>query len=340
MADPRFFKRAGPFPLHQLAACGEAKLADAAQGALSISDVAPIESAGPGELAYADGKRLAAALAASRAGALLLPPELLDTAPPGPAILLSDAPALAFARIARLFYPEESVDPGIAASAKVAPDAKLGEGVSIEAGAMIGAGAEIGAGTRIGAHAIIGAGVVLGRDGRIGAHCSITHALIGDRAVIDSGARIGQAGFGLVAGPKGLLRRPQLGRVVIGHDVEIGANTTIDRGAAGDTVIGDGCKIDNLVQIGHNVRLGRGCVIVAQVGISGSCVLEDHVQLGGQVGLSDHVTIGRGARIMAQSGVVRDVAPGDAVGGTPAVPIRQHHRQTALLARMARRKGE
>jgi UDP-3-O-[3-hydroxymyristoyl] glucosamine N-acyltransferase len=340
MADPRFFQRAGPFLLHQLATCGEAKLASPADSARQVADVQAIETAGPEDITFAEDKRYGAALAACRAGAILLPAELAAAAPPGAALLLTEAPSLAFARIARLFYPETAPEPGIHRSAEVAADAKLGNGVSVAPGAIIGSGAEIGQGTRIGAYAVIAPGVVIGRDGRIGDHCSISHAIIGDRAILAAGTRIGQPGFGLVAGPEGLLRRPQLGRVIVGDDVEIGANCAIDRGAAGDTVISDGCKIDNLVHIGHNVRLGRGCIIAGQVGVAGSCVLEDYVQLGGQVGLSDHVTIGRGARVMAQSGLLRDVEPGSTVGGTPAVPIRQHHRQVAILARLARRKGD
>jgi UDP-3-O-[3-hydroxymyristoyl] glucosamine N-acyltransferase len=340
MADPRFFQRAGPFLLQRLAECGDAKLANPADGTRRIADVQSLEAAGPDDIAYAEGKRMAPLLAGCRAGAVLLPPELVTAAPPGCAVLLSATPALAFARLARLFYPEPAVEPGIHPSATVAADAKLGADVSIAPGAVIGGGAEIGAGTRIGPHAVIEAGVVIGRDGRIGAHCSISHAVIGDRILLAPGVSIGQPGFGLVAGPEGLLRRPQLGRVVIGNDVEIGANSAIDRGAAGDTVISDGCKIDNLVHIGHNVRLGRSCIIAGQVGMSGSCVLGDYVQLGGQVGLSDHVTLGRDTRVMAQSGVLRDVEPGGAVGGTPATPIRQHHRQVAILARLAKRKGE
>jgi len=340
MADPRFFQRAGPFLLHQLAICGDATLATAADSTRRIADVQAIETAGPEDITFAESKRFAASLGACRAGAILLPPELAEAAAPGAALLLTDTPGLAFARIARLFYPEAAVEPGVYHSAEIAADTQLGEGASIGPGAIIGSRAEIGAGTRIGAYAVIEPGVVIGRDGRIGAHCSISHAIIGDRARLAAGVCIGQAGFGLVAGPDGLLRRPHLGRVVIGDDVEMGANCAIDRGAAGDTVIGDGCKIDNLVHIGHNVRLGRGCIIAGQVGIAGSCVLGDYVQLGGQVGLSDHLTIGRGARVMAQSGLLRDVEPGMTVGGTPAVPLLQHHRQVAILARLAKRKGD
>lgn len=339
MADPRFYQRAGPFVLHQLAAAADAKLANPADSGIAIGDVAAIENAGPGELTYADSRRRRAGIAACRASAILLSADLASHVPDGIAILLSDTPALAFARITALFYPTAAIEPGIHATAHIAPSARLGDAISVGPGAVIGERVEIGAGSVIGAHTVIAPGVTIGRDCRIGDQCSISHALIGDRLILGAGTRIGQPGFGLVVGPQGLLRRPHLGRVVIADDVEIGANCAIDRGAADDTVIGMGCKIDNLVHIGHNVRLGRGCIICAQVGFAGSAVLGDFVSLGGQVGVSDHVTIGRGARIMGQSGVLRDVEAGSEIGGSPAVPARQHHRQTAILARLAKRKG-
>jgi len=185
---------------------------------------------------------------------------------------------------------------------------------------------------------VIGPGCAIGAGGVIGAQVTIAFALIGDHVLIHPGARIGQDGFGFVSGPDGHLKIPQLGRVIIQDDVEIGANTTVDRGAGPDTVIGEGTKIDNLVQIGHNVRIGRHCVIAGQVGISGSTVLGDFVALGGKVGLSDHVTLGSGAQVAALSGVMRDIPPGEVHMGIPARPIREFMRETALLSRLAKKK--
>ena len=230
--------------------------------------------------------------------------------------------------------------PGVAPGAVIDPTARLGEGTAVEANAVIGPGVEIGKRCLIGANSVIAAGSVLGDEVRVGANVSISHALIGSRVRLYPGARIGQDGFGFALDPKAFVKVPQLGRVIIGDDVEIGANTTIDRGAVRDTIIGSGTMIDNLVQIGHNVQIGRGCVLVAQVGISGSTRLGDHVMLAGQVGLAGHLVIGSGARIGAQAGVMRDVAPGETVMGSPASPAKEFFRQIAALQRLARRKSE
>jgi UDP-3-O-[3-hydroxymyristoyl] glucosamine N-acyltransferase len=204
---------------------------------------------------------------------------------------------------------------------------------------VIGPQVEVGEGTKIGPNAVIGPGVMIGRHCMIGANVTITHSYLGDKVVVLPGAQIGQGGFGFASSASGHAKVPQLGRVILQDRVEVGACTTIDRGALGDTVIGEGTKIDNLVQIGHNCRIGRHCIIVGQVGMSGSCELGDFVVLGGQVGLADHVQIGDGARLAARSAVAPGYLAGGAdYGGAPAIPVKQWRRQMAAFALLGRRR--
>jgi UDP-3-O-[3-hydroxymyristoyl] glucosamine N-acyltransferase len=341
MPDPRFFSVSGPFKLAELADIGKARLIERADPDLVIRDVAPIDTAGPQELSFVDNPHYVALYRNSKAGACVVAPHRADAAPPGMSLLVADAPYLSYARIAAAFYP--SMDPApreTADNTPVHPTAEIGAGARIALGAVIQRDAKIGANTRIDANAVIGPGVVIGDDCHIGAMASVFYCIMGNGVRLYSGVRIGEAGFGFAHDGTKFLTVPQLGRVLIGDHVEIGANTAIDRGSGPDTIVGEGCRIDNLVQIGHNVRLGRDCVVVAQTGIAGSTILEDGVMLGGQVGLAGHLTVGKGAQVGAQSGVMKDIAPGERVLGTPSVPARQYMRQTAMLARLAREKGD
>ncbi|ASG20771.1 UDP-3-O-(3-hydroxymyristoyl)glucosamine N-acyltransferase [Nitrospirillum viridazoti] len=340
MADPRFFNRAGPYTLAELARRSGAEVAPGSDPDLVLSDVAALDAAEPGQLSFLDNKKYVAAFSATRAGAVVVHPALASKAPAGVALLLSRNPYKAYALCAQAFYPATAPSGKISAGAHVDPGAEVGEGTDIAAGAVVEAGAVIGARCRIGPNATIGVNVRLGDDTVIGANASLTHCILGARVTIYPGARIGQDGFGFAMDLAGHVRVPQMGRVVIEDDVEIGANATVDRGAGPDTVIGRGCMIDNLVQIGHNVHLGAGCVIVAQAGISGSTKLDHHVVLAAQAGVTGHLKIGAGAQIAAQSGVMRDVGPGEKVGGSPAVPMRQWLRQVAALGRLVRGRNE
>ena len=331
--DPRFFRRTGP---HSLAAVVDAAGANAAPRQLLLTGVAPLQTAGPAEVSFLDNRKYAGALDATRAGAVIVHPDLASRVPEGAVAIITEQPYVAWAKVAALFHPEPPTAPGVHPTALVAADAIVDPGAEIGPFAIIGARAEIAAGCRIGPHAVIGPGVMLGRDCRVGAHACISHALIGNRVYIYTGVRIGQDGFGFAIADTGFLTVPQLGRVIIGDDVEIGANTTIDRGSLHDTVIGAGSRLDNLVMIGHNVTLGRACVIVSQVGISGSTAIGDQVMIGGQAGLAGHLKVGRGARIGGQAGVMNDIPAGADVIGSPAQPVREFWRHFALLRKLAR----
>ncbi len=336
--DPRFFARTGPHSVSTVAATA----AGEASGDLTrmLAGIAPLGVAGPEHVSYLDNPRYADALAATRAGAALVPGRAAVRVPPSTVAIVCAEPGLAWIKVAALFHPAPPARPGVHPSAVVDPTARVDPSAEVGPLVVIGARAEVGPRCRIAAGAVIGEAVVIGPDCRIAASASLTHALLGARVVVHPGARIGQEGFSLVSGPDGPRTLPQLGRVIVQDDVEIGANTTIDRGALSDTVIGAGSRLDNLVQVGHNVRIGRCCVIVAQVGISGSTVLEDFVTVAGQVGMAGHLRIGRGARIGAQAGVMADLPPGAEVVGSPAQPARAFFRQVALLRRLSRKSRD
>ncbi|MBV9858862.1 MAG: UDP-3-O-(3-hydroxymyristoyl)glucosamine N-acyltransferase [Alphaproteobacteria bacterium] len=340
MADPRFFARAGPLSLAALATLTGARLSAPEEGDRLLRDVAPLETAEADEITFLDNRKYADAFAQSRAGASFVEQKMAGRAPAGMALLLTAEPYKAFARAAQAFYPESPNLPQRAASAVIDPAAIVPEDCDIGPNVVIQARARLGARCRIGPNTAIGAGVELGDDCQVGANVTVSHCVVGARVVLHPGVRIGQAGFGFAPDPAGPVKIPQLGRVIIGDDVDIGANSTIDRGSGHDTVIGPGTMIDNLVQIGHNVVLGRGCILAGQVGISGSTRLGDFVMVGGQAGFAGHLQIGTGARIAAKAGLMRDVDPGATVCGSPAIPIGQFMKQTAILQRLARKKDE
>lgn len=342
MTDPIFFRPVRGIALHEIAAMAGATVPEGTDPSRMLWGVAPLESAGDDDLAYMDNARYVAQLGASRAGVVLVAARYASRVGPGTIALVCRDPHKAYARVLGELYPQ-AMRPGsffgasgIAPGAFVHPDAHIEAGAVIDPGAVVGAGAEIGSGTVIGATTVVGPGVRIGRECAIAPGVVLQHALLGNRVIIHPGARVGQDGFGFAMGASHL-KLPQIGRVIIQDDVEIGSNTTIDRGATRDTMIGEGTKIDNLVQVAHNVVIGRHCIIVSQVGIAGSATIEDHVVIGGQVGVIGHVRIGAGSQIAATSNVNSDVPPGSVWGGTPARPVKEWFREIAAVKKLALR---
>jgi len=303
-------------------------------GDVEITRVAGIEHAQPGDLTFVANPRYHRFLDRTRASAVILAVGDASRAPC--AVLRSDHPHLSFAQALRLFASDPPRPAGIDPRAFVAPDATIGPGVAVGPFAVIAEGAVVGARSVVHAHAVIGPGARVGEDCLIHAHVSIRERVrIGDRVVIQDGAVIGSDGFGFVKQPDGThLKIPQLADVVIEDDVEIGANATVDRPAVGETRIRAGSKIDNLVQIGHGVSIGRNVLLAAQVGIAGSSIVEDDVVLAGQVGVSGHLRIGRGAAATAQSGIPNSVEPGALVSGYPAIPNREWLKASAVFRQL------
>ncbi len=305
-------------------------------GAITISRIAPLDRATGEELSFLAAPRYAGLAEKTKAGVLLVSPDLAETITPALATIVVDKPHDAVLTLLPRLYAGPERTPGVHPTARLGRGARIGAGVSIDEYAVIGAGAVIADGVWIGPHVVVGDGASIGRDSVLHAHSTIhSGSELGERVKIQSGARIGSDGFGYVFKDGAHQPIPHVGRCVLGDDVDVGANSTIDRGSVDDTVIGAGTKIDNLVQIGHNVRIGKLCLIMAHVGIAGSAHIEDGVIMAGQSGSAGHVTIGAGARIAARGAVISDVPAGETWSGYPARPHRESLRATGALFKLA-----
>jgi len=339
MTDLNFFKSLGPFNANDLAKISGAELAGSLKSNVLYTDVQPLDVAGEMDVSFLDNKKYKNSFIASSAGLCIVRPNILDIAPPSMALLVTNDPYGVYARVASAFYPSPTPLNLISDRSLIANTAKVGKNCTISSGVVIGENVTIGENTTIGCNTEIMSGCKIDEGSTIGSNVTLQCCMIGKSVIIHPGVRIGQDGFGFAPGAQNHLKVPQLGRVIIGDLVEIGANTSIDRGSSPDTIIGEGTKIDNLVQIGHNVEVGKHCFIVAQVGISGSTKIGDFTMVGGQTGIAGHLKIGSGVKIAAQSGVMRDISDGETVCGTPARPMKTFMREVATVQKLARTKG-
>lgn len=341
MVDTRFYQRKGPFTLAEIAEwTGAVIRPPSASGVVapSFSDVAALDKATMSDIAFLDNTKYTDNFYASKAGACFVREKFAAGAPGHMALLISEDPYRCYAVAAQKFYPTLPVKSDISKQAFIDPTATFGKGCSVAPGAYIGARVTVGENTHIGPNVVIEDGVGIGANCNIGGGTTLSHCLIGNNVIIHRNVNIGQDGFGFAMGSSGHIKVPQLGRVIIEDFVEIGSGTCIDRGTGPDTCIGAGTKIDNLVQIGHNVQIGKNAIIVSQVGISGSTRVGDFAVLGGQAGIAGHLRIGAGAKVAAKGGVMNDIPSGAAYGGSPAVPIKDWHRQTIALAKLSQKR--
>ena len=338
MVDQRFFQKSDKVTLNQIVKLCKVNLPKGVNNNLLFSDISSLDKAKSNHVSFLDNKLYVEKFKKSKAGACFFRKEFLNIAPKNMIPLVTNNPYYAFAIAAHIFYPSKKNSQGIHPKSNIEGNAQYDKSIQIGPGAVISSDVEIGLNCEIGANTVILSGVKIGKNTHIGPNCTIGYSILGSNIRIHNGVRIGQDGFGFAENIKGHLKMPQLGRVIIEDDVEIGANTTIDRGTNPDTIIGRGSKLDNLVQIGHNVVIGKNCILVSQSGVSGSTVLGDNVIIGGQSGIAGHIKIGNNVKIAAKSGIMKNIKNNEVVGGIPSVPIKDWHRQTITLKNLIKKK--
>ena len=337
MEHPGFFQKAGPFSLREICQVLKLEVEGTDLHDLSIDDVKSISSAGPSHLTFLEDRKWLKEFQSSKAAICITTEDFKDKVPSSTVVLVSKKPYQHFVKAIELFYPSSHrSQTALTTGSMIDESAVIEEGVEIEPGVVIGKEVHIGQGTRIAAGSVIGYRTYIGRECMIGPNATITHALIGNNVTVHAGVSIGQDGFGYIMGAQGHIKVPQIGRVIIQDHVEIGANSAVDRGSLEDTLIGEGTKIDNLVQIAHNVVIGCHAVIVAQSGIAGSAKIGNFVALGGQAGVKGHIEIGDGAQIAASSNVYKSVPAKGTYGGTPAKPMDLWFKEIIAVEKMVK----
>ena len=339
MTDPKFFPKSKKLTLKQISKLTKISLPKSTNKNRIFSDISTLDTASKDNVSFLDNKNYINQFKKSKAGACFFRKDFEKIAPKNMIVLISENPYHSFAIVANAFYPMKDITAGVHPKAHVETSVKYDDTVQIAPGAVVSSDVAIGSNCLIGANTVILSGVKIGDNTVIGPNCTIAYSIIGSNVKIHNGVRIGQDGFGFAQNDNVNLKMPQLGRVLINDSVEIGSNCCIDRGTGPDTIIGEGTKLDNLVQIGHNVIIGKNCIFVAQSGVSGSTQLGNNTIIGGQVGIAGHLKIGNNVRIAAKSGVMKNIEDGMTVGGVPSVPINDWHRQTILLKRLIKKKN-
>ena len=341
MTDPKFFPKSKKLTLEQISKLTKISLPESINKNRIFLDISTLDGASKDNVSFLDNKNYINQFKKSKAGACFFRKDFEKIAPKNMIALISENPYHSFAIVANAFYPMKDIKAGVHPKAHVEISVKYDDTVQIAPGAVVSSDVTIGSNCLIGANTVILSGVKIGDNTVIGPNCTIAYSIIGSNVKIHNGVRIGQDGFGFAQNDNVNLKMPQLGRVLINDNVEIGSNCCVDRGTGPDTIIGEGTKLDNLVQIGHNAVIGKNCIFVAQAGVSGSTQVGNNTIIGGQVGIAGHLKIGNNVKIAAKSGVMKNIEDNMTVGGVPSVPINDWHRQTIVLKKLInKRKNE